>query len=708
MDKLTKKLKELREYTTDVSLVYVINELVKIYKQNENLPYQNIFYSAQDTMSFMLEYYSKQLLDPQRVVIFTRLRNDILFVIDALIEYQKGVYEKNMTSIYWSYSLKKKLLENLNILNVSEINKNELFMSVWMTDNFNKATQEAINKYLSNDEVPQNEKVVLVSAISLSLWRIYDNEKMKMVISLCTHENDEISSRAIVALLISIFLYEKRIKIDNEIKNKIFELLNDEEISELLDFSMLQHIKTLKTEDIIKEFQSEILPEMMKFQSEFKNIDMLNIEDLQDMMDDENPGWNDEKNSNMEFLEKMEEFTMQQFEGADIYSPTLGKMKNFSFFNDISNWLKPFSAEIPEVVNSFSSLDPEVRDEFVSIIAQSNMFCDSDKYSFCFHFSELPSMLQENVAKIMIEQLSTADELGQANYNKQDKMRPLIVRYFQDLYRFFNFNSIKTGFENIFDSKFGIHNNEFFEESDAFVNILKNGAELYMKQKMYLPAALTFEKILKKTSNIEILEKAGYCYQKIKLYNRALDFYTKAELIEGTKKWLVKKLAFCNMKLKKYDKAIEYYKVAEQLAQEDISIQVNFGACYIYTEQYDEALKCFFKADYYKPDNIRNLRSIAFCYFKTGKYDEAVKYAEKCIAKEGDKVDFFIVGSIKWINDDFKEAFEYYLTAMNFYKNILKFFEDFKEYFDFLRNNKINDIDISLMTELLIKKWTEQ
>ena len=707
MENLIKKLMELRELAMNMSNLYVIKELKKIYSENENFPYKNILNQAQDTMSFMLEYYEKQFPDPQRKDIFSKVQDDILFVIDGLIENQKSITANEPRSIYWNKTFVKNVVGYLTTGKLNEQEKNNLFMGIWMTDRFDKAIQSAIKQYMSNKEVPDYEKVVLVSAISLSLWRIFEIEKFKIIVEFCKDENVEISSRAIVAILITLFLYEKRIVNNKETNKLLTDLLKDPQLADIFNFSVLQHIKTLNTEDVIKMFQNDILPEMMKLQSELKDVDMLNIEDLQEMMDDENPGWNDEKNNNMEFLEKMENFTMKQFEGADIYSPTLGKMKNFSFFRSISNWLLPFSAKNPDVRKAIEVLDEDIREDFITIISESNIFCNSDKYSFCFHFSELPSMLQGNVAKIMIEQLSAADELGKASYDEEESIRPLIVHYFQDLYRFFNFNNLYIGYENIFDSKFGIHNTNFFDKLPNESNILRTSAELYMKQKMYLPAALTFEKATTNTPNIELFEKTGYCFQKLKLFNRALEFYTKAELLGDDKKWLLKKLAFSYMKLKNYEKAIDYYKLAEKQAEEDVSIQVNMGSCYIYKKQYEEALQCFFKADYYKPDQIRNLRSIAFCYFKTDKFDDAVKYAQKCIEKKADKVDLFIMGCISWINGDFQEAFDYYFTAMNDYEDITKFFNDFSEYHDFLKKHKISDIDINLINELLIKHWDE-
>ncbi|MDE7154851.1 MAG: hypothetical protein K2N79_01010, partial [Muribaculaceae bacterium] len=59
---------------------------------------------------------------------------------------------------------------------------------------------------------------------------------------------------------------------------------------------------------------------------------------------EENPEW-------MEVLEKsgvadrLKEMTEIQEEGGDVFMSTFSNLKNYTFFNEISNWFLPFPAE---------------------------------------------------------------------------------------------------------------------------------------------------------------------------------------------------------------------------------------------------------------------------------------------------------------------------------------------------------------------------
>ncbi|MEA3451749.1 MAG: hypothetical protein U9Q83_07575, partial [Bacteroidota bacterium] len=289
---------------------------------------------------------------------------------------------------------------------------------------------------------------------------------------------------------------------------------------------------------------------------------------------------------------------------------------------------------------------------------------------------------------------------------EKTKNQDIIVRYIQDLYRFFNFNNNFLGYKNIFKLDIGLHKCEIFKILNNYNQLVRSSAELLMSQNMSYHASLTFEKAIKNGLNeAEVYEKAGFSFQKTKNFEKALKNYKKAEYFDRNKKWLFKKIGFTNLKMQNYKQALEYYKKAEIEDADDIATQSFIGRCYLELGKFNEALKNFFKADFFKPDNVKIMRSISFCSYKVEKYEQAEKYALKCIEKEPHKFDFFLMGNINWIKNNKTEAIKFYTTAMSEFKTFAEFKTEFFEFKKFLIEHNISEFNYDLMLDYLQMKF---
>ncbi len=697
MKELGQKLAELKNNVLSVPLELTFEKLKKLYKTYPDLPHEADLLKNIETFGFMIDYYAKKTEDPQREKIYDQTILNTIFIIDALNEYYKAT-QAGLNNIYEHYFSHDSII---SLLQDPEGNKAKILRSLWLTDRYDALTVKSLTEFLKNKTYVKEYGALIVTGISLSLWRIFDTNKFNLLTEIYKNSEDVIAVRSLTGIIFAIYIHSDIFETFESLSKKFLDLLEDADTYSLAEFIILQHIKSLETEDIIEEFQNEILPGMQEIQKNMNDIEILNIEEA---MDDENPDWLGGKNSKLEFLEKMEEFTMRQFEGADIYSPTLGKMKDFPFFNNISHWLIPFSADNEDAKQALSGLKDIIRDKFLNFLEKSSFFCDSDKYSFCFHFSALPRMLQNTVAKMMIEQMGAMEEMNQDDENPEETT--VIVHYLQDLYRFFNFSQFK-GFENIFNPSLGLINIRNILPADKHSGLYLEAAELYMKQGLFSVAADLFYILSVFTPKSEFFEKAGFCFQKIKDYEAALEMYKKAELQGSENQWLLKKLGFVNLKLNNYDEALKYYLNAENNDPNDVSIIFQIGTCYVYKEEYEKALKYFFKADYLKPNRIKTWRSIAYSSLKLKKIDQAEKYANKCaVNPKVEKIDYLILGTIARIKGDLNESVDYFMTALYDYKgNYEKFLKDFSNYQDILAENGIPWIENDLLAELIFKKF---
>jgi len=123
-------------------------------------------------------------------------------------------------------------------------------------------------------------------------------------------------------------------------------------------------------------------------------------------------------------------------------------------------------------------------------------------------------------------------------------------------------------------------------------------------------------------------EKAGYCYQKEGKYDKALEKYSLALMIEA-RTWTLRKTGLCLRKLGRPGEALEAYRRAMQNEPDDLNTILMAAHCCLDTGNYEEALKLYFRVEYEKPGNSRVLRPIAWCYLVTGNYAEAEKYFER-------------------------------------------------------------------------------
>jgi len=196
-------------------------------------------------------------------------------------------------------------------------------------------------------------------------------------------------------------------------------------------------------------------------------------------------------------------------------------------------------------------------------------------------------------------------------------------------------------------------------------------------------------------NSLEIFEKAGYCYQKIKDYPKALNYYKKAELFDANRAWNLKKLGLCNRYLKNYEESLSYYLEAEKLEPENIYVLTYIGNSYLDLNQYEKALEYYYKVEFTADDNKKVLRPIAWILFVTGKFEKAKEYYERLMKSEANKYDFMNLGHVEWCLDNQK-------IALNRKDNNLKaFMASFNEDKKYLLGFGIDQFEITLMMDYL-------
>jgi tetratricopeptide (TPR) repeat protein len=194
----------------------------------------------------------------------------------------------------------------------------------------------------------------------------------------------------------------------------------------------------------------------------------------------------------------------------------------------------------------------------------------------------------------------------------------------------------------------------------------------------------------------------AFCYQKQGDYNKALDYYLRADLYDQNKTWNLKKIALCYRNLKQPDKALEYYRQAEILEPDNLSLNVSIGQCYTELHQYEEALKTYYKVEYLSPGNSKIWRPIGWCSFLVGKFDQAEKYYSQLINENPNKYDLMNMGHVQWCIGNRKSALDFYRQSINRSDNSEKEFMDaFHEDLPQLLNQGVDPDDVPIMLDQL-------
>jgi tetratricopeptide (TPR) repeat protein len=687
-----------------------------------------------ETYSNILKYSFGEVEDPEKKMIYFRLLRSLVELADEVKEsiiYSQNLLsrvsikkEENGKNIYSKKTLEKFLRSfgsEIIYNNPKTITNDEtdtdllyqeqhkkityLFNHFWLTNKYQDTEKDLISIFAQSETIPWWVESLIISAITLSLQRYFDETKLIFLLEAYKRFKHQVWQRALSGIIISLYQYNQRLYLYPGIMELLDSLHATSDIDKQLESAIIQFIKSRDTEKIAKKFQDEILPEMTRIQSRIHDkLDIMNI--VQDpFSEDKNPDWEHVFQDSPGLLNKLEEFSRLQVEGSDVFMNTFSLLKHFDFFSQISNWFLPFYKENPEISQVLkgenSSFDAN---GFIESMEKSSILCNSDKYSFCLNLKLVPVDNRTAMMELFNAEIKAVAEITDEDklLHKPEYERVVFTQYVQDLYRFNKLYSNKQEFYDIFSTKADFHNTVIFDRLIKNESVIRNIGEFLFEKNYFQDAIEIFTKIDTKEGDFEIWQKTGYCYQQLGNYQKALEYYLRADLADTRKPWNVKKIGLCYRRLGNYPKALEYYLEAEKLEPENLNIQANIAHTYLDMKDYENALKFYFKVEFLAPDNIKIQRPIAWCSFMLAKLDTAKKYFEKIPDKEGNQHDFLNLGHIEWCLGNKKKAIERYRQS------ILKAGSDFYWFVDeFMADSEvlirygIDPVNIPLMRDYL-------
>lgn len=700
--------------------------LVQLMYEHGLLQYEERLERLQTTYKYMLRYAVESAHDPEREKIYKQLFADTYRVCD---EIQQNLLDKYSSHLPYSLGRPQTELfsekiqgllsaktqyeamrssgeQNVAIsIKTDYLNRlSEVFAVLWGTHFYTDQFVLDIQAIVNDNKLKDYELSLLSSAITLSLWRSFDEGKFAVLFALSTAASDLVRQRAFVGILIAVYIYSERLPYFSAISSRFTILSEEREFIKSLESIIIQFIRSKESEKIAKRFSEEIIPEMAKIapymQEKFKS--QREDEEHKGDEDDKNPDWQEILDEVPGLSDKMKEISEMQMEGADVFLSTFSMLKTFPFFAGIHNWLVPFSLDYPELSEETKK---DENQRFVQAMRQSHFLCNSDKYSFLLSIEQLPATQKQQMASAMNEEIEGMKEIEkeQTALNKNWKTEFISNQYIQDLYRFFNLHPRKTDFDNIFQQRLDFHNKKSIACLIEDDGIWRNVAEYYFSKNHFNEATELYDKLLEKEAgDVEMLQKRGYCAQKMSKFQMALDFYLKADLVESNNSWTVKKIAFCYRALGDNKNALAHYLQAIDLQPKNKALQLSAGHCYLSLGQYDDALNTYFKIEMESSKPQKAWRPIAWCLFISGKLERAQAYYSKIMKHQPTPHDYVNAGHAALASHNNAQALDYYKDAVtNLEGGIEQFLSIFNEDKAHLLNYGIEESDLPIFLDSL-------
>ena len=692
--------------------------------------YNDRLNDLQQNYHYLLQYYITGIDDPERKSVYNKLiarffvlnselREELLYRNSTNYEYaQKRFFpytkhynsNSDLLDAFRYFHKQSVILANLETTRETELRRlrsnyelllPDLFRLFWLATTYKAEDKFLFNQLLDKKYKGNLEKSIMISALTLNLWRMFDESKIMMLLDACQSDNQIVKQRAMVGLAFIMARYNRFLPYFPSVRNRLVLLADDNHIVDNFQNILIQIISTAETEKISKKMQEEILPEMMKISPLMK--DKMDTENLlnTDEWNEENPEWQEilEKSG---ISDKLKELSELQLEGADVYMSTFSLLKNFPFFSEPSNWFLPFDPHYTAVNELFMTEDKSMIAAFIG----NNVMCNSDKYSFCLSILQMPES-QRNMLKNSFK--TEADQLAEmmndeAILNPEQASKNLSKQYVQDLFRFFKLYSKHADFSDMFGYSLSMHHSFLFDILATNSDFKTSIAEYYFSKSHYSQALELFEEIQHETEpSAALYQKIGYMYQQTSQFSKALEAYNKADIIQPDDIWTVRKMALCYRLSGNFEKALEFYQHVDYLHPNHTSVLMQIAHCQVELGKFKDALTIYFKLDALEAENPKIWRAISWCSFVTGNVKQAAYYANKLLEAEPNAHDYMNMAHITWCKGEHTAAIEYYKKSLEIFDNSWDLFiATFNEDKPYLIANDIDKDEIPLMLDALL------
>ncbi|MFT4095320.1 MAG: tetratricopeptide repeat protein [Niabella sp.] len=157
----------------------------------------------------------------------------------------------------------------------------------------------------------------------------------------------------------------------------------------------------------------------------------------------------------------------------------------------------------------------------------------------------------------------------------------------------------------------------------------------------------------------------GAAFQGIKLYEKAIDAYQYALVIDEKMDYAYRNIGDAYIRLRKYKDAIENLEKVIELSKPEDVIYEAIGYCYEKMKNYAQARFYYRKASHLNPEISYLLYKIAYTYYKENKYEQCVKQLDSALKIKKAKPEYnILMGECKMLLGCTKDAIQYFMNVV--------------------------------------------
>lgn len=688
---------EIKNFRTRVSafiekgrLRDAINEIKSMASMRMDWEVDDKIKHTEQNYAYMLRYLTNGMADPGRDEMYGNLISEVYGLLDTLTEYIESV---DSPTLYYSAIRYRKLkrdlplipqliedymaaVDKLSLFSFVENSANnaekadrkkaeqiqsDIFTRIWTSQALTHDDAKAIKDAIADDSLSQDIKQLMISAVTLGLLQIYDKRKLEILIqTYISLPNIKVTSAALVGMILALWKYRSR-PLNRTISDMLAAAKDIPSWSEDLKVAYLELIRARDTERINRKMRDELIPKMERLRPDMiekMKKSGINPEDVTSMQ--ENPEWQEmlDKNGVTDQLKELMEI---QMEGGDVMMSTFSHLKQFPFFQTVSNWFLPFDSHHTSVVDTMRSLDI-----VADMMENARFLCDSDKYSFVFTLSSMPKQQKEMMVSQMSAQSANIYEaMSDIGANQGVDRRMAVNSYLQNIYRFFKLFGKRNEFFDPFDRSINLISVKALANDFNDAEVLQVIAEFYFKLKYMEDALHVYEHLENMTpGDASRYQKMGYCYERMRNYDKAIDFYQKSELLDTTSAWTVKRLATCYRLVGQHEMALSFYQQLAQLKPDDLGTSMLLGQSLLENGKYADAIKEFYKVEFLDEKSTKAWRPLAWTLFLNGDFDGAQRYYKKILNDDPTPNDYLNMGHVALATGNIRDAVNNYTLAI--------------------------------------------
>lgn len=580
-----------------------------------------------------------------------------------------------------------------------------LFNWAWTSEVWRNTDVEQANRILFSDSIKSGDKALFISATTLSLLEFIDTSKLLFLLDSYLVEDELVSQRALVGFLLVFYLHFDKIKESQDLRDRLNIYRDDASFVHDVYSTMMQLQMSCTTDSVASRMRNDIMPALMKGVMDRKLVKKKDLDPDDFVKNGENPEWMSDEKMN----KKMHEMAELQLDGADIYFASFSTLKGYTFFQQMPHWFYPFSLDdihAPEL-KSFSSGS---MNKIVRLILNGSPFCNSDKYSLCFTFSQLGGMAESAVEAQINAQIPDGmdmDELADNAELQKPKKADIRRQYVFDLYRFYHLYPYRQQFTNPFallkEHPVTPFSNEWLKELlTGDKEEMAQYADFLMRKEFYASALDLFTLIADNEFDPDlasIWQKIGFCHQKLDHTEEAIHAYMVANSIKPNSKWTLSHLASLCYGARRMEEAAQYYQELLELSPDNLKYLMNSAQSLMKSMQFDKAEPQLYKAFYLDEESLQAKSLLAWCLLVNEKKEDAVKLIfELQTSEESSDEAKMLLGIVMLLDGKTQEAYHQLLPLFREQKA-----DDLQERLHLLsRQKRIKPSIVTLFMDALI------